>query len=109
MHGATDVLGERGDVLEQVDGSLDVPLCRGQRLAGVARLELRDLIDPLPYKCSEPAQPSRTLARREVAPDAGLVGGPGARNSPLHVLGLTERDIADGLAGRRIHSLERAT
>ena len=106
VRAAGDRADRRGEEAEVLDRAADLRLHRRDRLADVARLELRELVAVRLDRVGERVQEARALVRRGLAPVA-VERGARSRDRAVD-LGLAgELRRSEGLARRRLDELAR--
>jgi hypothetical protein len=93
-------LGRARVIAERLDDHAHLAARIRDRLAGVARLELRELLEHLLERVREPVEQGGAVARGHGAP--GREGGLGARHGGVGLLDARLRDLRHHLGGRRL-------
>ncbi len=103
------VAGKGRGIAPDVDRTGDLALDLGDRLAGLDRIEIGDLIEPHfdEGRCLQ--QDARTLRRRHAGPGAIVKGPAGGENGAFRVRGIGLLVATDDHTVSGRHALQRAT
>ena len=103
---AADVLRQRRVVPQHLDRGGDLAASRDERLAGVQRLRLGDLVQVRLEHVRELAQQGGAPTRRR-HPPAAVIGLPRRGHGRVDLGVSGERDVGEHLLGRGVETLER--